>query len=358
MIDDSASTTAAAASEAAAAAAAAVAPPRHLLTPEMRAHFDAHGWVVVPGVVTREACAQYIDRLWTGLEGMGTGLRRDDPATWEDEARWPANVHNIIQQFGVGQWQAVWDVREACSQVFAEFWGTERLVSSLDGIGVVRPPERTGRGWRRGGHDGALSWLHADQSGRLTQFECVQGLCNLVDATEQDSSLLVVPRSHLAHAELCARWGYKGASDWVKLTEAQRADVRAEVEAGRLGAPLVVAAPAGSVVLWDSRTFHQNVYPKRGREHADRWRWVVYVCQAPRAGMTTRDVERKRKLMHEGRMSNHWPHKRFRPFSVAPRTYSREAQEAAKRVRIYTDRQLTPAQERLACLRDYPSNVV
>ena len=38
-----------------------------------------------PGVLTPEECEQYVDSVWGWLEGLGTGIDRQNPDTWGDD---------------------------------------------------------------------------------------------------------------------------------------------------------------------------------------------------------------------------------------------------------------------------------
>ena len=96
-----------------------------------------------------------------------------------------------------GMWRAraLPRVRDA----FAAIWGTHDLLTSFDGANVFRPwndrPE-----WRTDG-----GWYHVDQGTAKQGCHCVQGLLTLTDASYHTGGLVVVPGSHHAHADLCAR---------------------------------------------------------------------------------------------------------------------------------------------------------
>ena len=99
-------------------------------------------------------------------------------------------------------------------------------------------------------------------------------------------------------------------SNWNKIEPA----VLADMEESRLA----LEVPAGALVLWDSRTFHQNQYGTPGSEE----RIVQYVCYLPRTHeKNTAAMQRKRqKYFLERRTTSHWP----APIYVngkQPRTY-------------------------------------
>ena len=100
------------------------------------------------------------------------------------------------------------------------------------------------------------------------------------------------------------------ANQWNKIDPA----VLADMEESRL----TLEVPAGALVLWDSRTFHQNQYGAPGSEE----RIVQYVCHLPHEHeKNTAAMQQKRqKYFLERRTTSHWP----APIYVngkQPRTY-------------------------------------
>ena len=72
--------------------------------------------------------------FWDWLEGSGSGVRRDNPSTW-DVKRWPKSFHGIIHGFGITHVQFLWDLRENenAYRVFSYLWETDQLLVSFDG---------------------------------------------------------------------------------------------------------------------------------------------------------------------------------------------------------------------------------
>jgi ectoine hydroxylase-related dioxygenase (phytanoyl-CoA dioxygenase family) len=79
----------------------------------------------------------------------------------------------------------------------------------------------------------------------------------------------------------------------------------------------VLKVNAGSLVLWDSRTFHQNQYGKPGEE-----RIVQYVCFLPKNHKhnTKSQHEKRVKYYEERRTTSHWPYP-VHVNGLQPRTY-------------------------------------
>lgn len=74
-----------------------------------------------------------------------------------------------------------------------------------------------------------------------------------------------------------------------------------------------MSAPAGSLLLWDSRCVHCNT-PALSRPHSppdEPLRMVAYICMTPRH-LAPPDVLASRKMAYTKRQStSHWPHKFF-----------------------------------------------
>ena len=67
----------------------------------------------------------------------------------------------------------------------------------------------------------------------------------------------------------------------------------------------ILKVPAGSLVIWDSRCFHQNQYGKPGTEE----RMVQYVCYFPKnhQNNTPAIKKKRRKYFEDRRTTSHWP---------------------------------------------------
>ena len=271
---------------------------------------ETDGYCVVPNILTSDKCDEYITQIWDWLENLGTGIDRNDKSTWNSE-KWPPNIHGIIQQLRAGQEQFAWDIR--CEQnvidIFEKIWDTDKLLVSFDAICIMKPPEISG-------HYRNTSWLHTDQSSTKKGRHCIQGLVNLEEASEDDACLLVYKGSHKYHQELFEHNGKIVKPDWYKLNEDDLDWVNTKnMELTR------VAAPKGSVVLWDSRSIHSNTPAKKNR-HNQRFRYVVYVCMTPETLCDKKNKKKKKEAFENLRVTSHWPH-HIRLFPKNPQTFGK-----------------------------------
>lgn len=285
---------------------------------EVRQKLDQYGVAIVPNVLDHEECESIKSGMWDYLEHISTNFQtpisRTNPNTWRSlRALYP--LHSmLIQHWGIGQSQFVWNVRQNPKVVeqFAQLWNVapEELLVSFDGASIHMPPEVTGSGWFKGN-----SWLHTDQSYTRNDFDCVQGWITANPVNSGDSTLAFLEGSHRYHGDFGRHFGIKDKTDWFKLSETSHYDFYKD----RGCDPKLVRCPEGSLVLWDSRLIHCGQEAVKERETPN-MRCVVYVCMTPRSRCSSRMMEKRLRAFRELRLTNHYPHNP-RLFPKTPRTY-------------------------------------
>jgi hypothetical protein len=306
----------------------APAPPT---TAQLDAYFtqlERDGYVVIPSVLTNAECSAAIGGIWQWLFNISGGsIKRSDPRTWHEpnedhpSGRWPFcyNEKGIIQWYHSGHQQFVWDIRQhpAVVKVFAKLWScpAEDLLVSYDAVNVQRPIEWLHSVGQQGHTDRFNErWLHIDQSAGAQGRQCVQSFVNLNDSQPDDGCLIVLPGSHLHFQAMCEEFKVPdNPKQWIRLQDEHR---RWYKQRGL--SPLRVAAPRGSLVMWDSRTVHTAGTAQPGRVNKQQFRYVVYVCYLPRALASEEDLKLKRRLVQQGRLTNHWPVRFIKVFSQHP----------------------------------------
>ena len=283
---------------------------------DVRSTLSKYGVAVVKGVLNTEE----IKDAEKKMIGMFEFLTKDSkaPFVFNDKKTW-RNLYPLYpkhgmlhQHFGVGQSQAVWDVRqnEKVVNVFSTIWDTpsKDLLVSFDGLSFHLPPEVTRRGYFRNN-----IWLHTDQSYITSEFKCAQGMITLRDCNDGDATLCMREGSHLLHKEFGQKFNITDKNNWYKLKNVEQLDFYKDC-------PLhCVKAKAGSLILWDSRTIHQGIESKKDRKEQN-IREVIYVCYEPRRHATKKDLKKKQKAFNEQRMTTHWA-ANPKLFPKNPRTY-------------------------------------
>jgi len=290
-------------------------PPRFCMEADREAmleYLDANGYAVVASVAQRADIESAQALFWDFLEALPqTRVQRDDVQSWGDRRDWlPDPSNGIVSGFGFGQSDFMWYLRmlPKVKEAFAAIWRTDDLLVSFDGGNVFRPWKYQPEWLTRGG------WFHCDQNARLPDSigrVCVQGLVTLLDASADTGGLVVVPGSHKQHENVCRR-----------SVLARRAGDFVPVAVGDpiLGeGAILVAAKAGDLILWDSRTVHCNT-PALNIQEAQPpvaeppggWqliRQVGYVCMTPRKFATRSVLQQRKDAFVQGLSTSHWPHK-------------------------------------------------
>jgi len=290
---------------------------KYVTTPEkLKETIDTYGVGIIPDVLNKEELLGMRNGMWDYLEHVTQKfekpISRNDEKTWVEYVKMFPKHSMLLQQYGVGHSQFVWDVRQnpKVVDIFSKLWETpsENLLTSFDGASFHFPPEITKRGWYR------KTWYHTDQSYFRPDFECVQSWVTAYDVNEGDATLAFMECSNIYHKQFQDHFQIKDKSDWYKHTEIEQKFYEDKgCEEKR------IKCKAGSMVFWDSRTIHCGTEAQKTREKQN-MRNVVYICMVPRNLASEASIRKKQKAFNELRMTTHWPHKP-KLFPVNPRTY-------------------------------------
>ena len=230
---------------------------------------------------------------------------------------WRASVpnldkqHNIVDPHGiykhheVGHQRHAWFVRTRrnVQEVFKKLWHTDELVVSFDGSCYIDKECRK--------KDNC--WTHTDQAPNSVGLKCIQGFVALTENKER--TLVVYEGTHLEHEKYFKENGIKGTKNWFKFDEHYITSLKARRR--------VLHVPAGALVLWESRTYHQNQYGNPGEE-----RLVQYVSYLPKNNPKNNEKmqKKRRDYFDTRRTTSHWAY----PISVnakQPQTYGDKSRE-------------------------------
>lgn len=209
--------------------------------------------------------------------------------------------HGIFKYGQVGHQRHAWYLKtlEEVQAPFRAIWDTTELTTGFDGSC-----------WIKSDYKRKLKepiWTHTDQAPNTKGLACVQGFVALTSNKER--SLVVYEGSHLLHETYMAEKNIKGTKNWLLIDHAYLARIAHTRK--------VLEVSAGSLVLWDSRTFHQNQYGEMGEE-----RIVQYVCFLPKqhAKNTVTQQKKRLKYFEERRTTSHWPYT-LHVNGLQPRTF-------------------------------------
>lgn len=284
-----------------------------------------HGVAIIPSVLNQEECWTMLTKMWEFFEEITvdapTPVRRGDESTWNTLLDYMPAHSMLFQHWGVGHADFAWWLRQhpAVVEVFSTMWNTpaEDLLVSFDGASFQAPPDRAGNPTPRRGWGSEKHWLHSDQSLRRPNRECIQGWVTALPVEDGDATLGVVTKSHQYHEEVARRWpALVGPKNWVRYD-----DEVVHFFETKGGEHVRITCPAGSLVLWDSRTAHQGAPPLKDRA-TPKFRAVCYVCYLPRSIAAPKDIVKKREAYTARRTTSHWPNRAIN-FALKPRTYGK-----------------------------------
>ena len=236
------------------------------------------GYCVIENILTTEEVATSIEyfREWFAshlqIEGVHSKI----------------SPHGIIKFHEVGHQRHAWYIRTRPNviNVFKSIWDTEEVVVSYDGCCYI-PANCKKKD---------TTWTHTDQAPIKKGLKCIQGFVALTDNT--DRTLVVYEGSHKLHEEYAKEYNLTSTKDWL-LIEQQYLDKISDKRK-------VLNVKAGSLVLWDSRTFHQNQYGNNNGINSNEERIVQYVSYLPRNNLTKKMLEKRQKYFADKRTTSHW----------------------------------------------------
>lgn len=260
-------------------------------TEENRQELADKGYTVVRDLLTDSECNELIGQFQEWLK------------TNFEDGEFPYTAHSLVQRYKVGHLEPAWRARLKSRDVFAQIWGTNRLLTSVDAVAIGRPPED---GDETFANPDTYGWLHLDQTARRQGLHAYQGAVYLEHADHDDWTFEVLENSHRyfdeyygthldAQRRALARGHMKTRDehlDWLK----EQGCVQKRVP-----------VPKGGMILWDSRLVHANARPLEGRKHPGRWRWVVIACMAPACWAGEKALKLKRQAYKNLLMTTHWP---------------------------------------------------
>ena len=226
---------------------------------------------------------------------------------WKEFNLWHTNVpeleelHNLIDFNGifkhhqVGHQRFAWLARTnpKILNIFKQLWNTDDLVCSFDGC-CYYSSTYIGK---------PHYWTHTDQSSRKKGVHCYQSFLSLTNNSER--TLLLYKGSHLLHEDYFNTMEIDEPRDW-NIVDKNYVNELAEDK-------IYLNVKEGDLVIWDSRTFHQNTC---GDSSCVEERLVQYLCYLPKDNEKNDAKQRsqRRKYFEKLRTTSHWPY----PMNVVP----------------------------------------
>ena len=257
----------------------------------IRSELEEKGYCIIEGILTK-------DEIETNKAFV---YKWQKTIPNHDEFHSSCNPHNIYKYHEVGQQRFAWLIRThpKVQEVYKKLLKTEELITSIDGFCFM--PVKLNKEDK--------VWTHTDQAPKFPNLECYQSFVALTSNKER--TLVVYEGSHKLHQSYFAEKGMlKESKNWQLIDEKYLEKIKDKKR--------VLEVKEGSIVLWDSRTFHQNQYGKPNSEE----RIVQYTCFLPKSHPKNTEAMKlkRRKYFDEKRTTSHWPAP-IRVNGKQPRTY-------------------------------------
>ena len=267
---------------------------------EIKQDLATKGYAVVPAVLAPEEVEEYMT----------------DMRAWQDTIHDYEFIHKAVNPHGIhkfhyaGHTRAAWKIRLNINirSIFAQLWGVDDVENGLtvgfDGSCYIPPDCRL--------RDKV--WTHSDQSPLVDGLACYQAFATLT--SNESRTFVAYEGTHLLHKDYFESKGPVSASNW------QRCDPH-DILGRFADRKRVLRVDAGDVVIWDSRTFHQNQYgppPPPGESGEERA--VQYICYMPKSVRENSPAMQAKRLRYYAsrRTTSHWPYP-IRVNSMQPQAF-------------------------------------
>lgn len=250
------------------------------------------GYTIIPNVLNENEISQYKNLFheWIkkvpNLEFLHTVI----------------DFNGIFKHHQVGHQRFAWQARTnpKIINIFQQLWNTNDLVTAFDGCCYY--PEYT--------DDVERYWTHTDQSSRSQGLQCYQSFVSLTENKER--TLIVYEGSHLLHEEYFKTMNIDEPRNWSVIDENYINTIQDKYR--------VLHIKPGDLVIWDSRTFHQNT---PGPIDCCEERLVQYLCYLPKFNdnNTIKQQQMRRNFYNKMRTTSHWPYP-INPVPEQPNLYN------------------------------------
>ena len=249
-----------------------------------------NGYVLIPNIISDEE----------------VNIAKDLFYKWKNSIPDHDKIHSAIDPHGIykfhqaGHQEHAWYLRtrENIIDIFKKIWNTNDLTVSFDGSCYI-PKEYSKKD---------KTWTHTDQSPNAKGLQCYQSFVSLTKNSER--TIVLYKNSHNLHEEYFSERNITSSKNWQLIEHSYLEKIKTD--------KTVLNVNPGDLIIWDSRTFHQNQYGNINSEE----RIVQYLCYLPKYHIknTKTQREKHRKYFDELRTTSHWPYP-VNVNSLQPQTY-------------------------------------
>jgi len=250
------------------------------------------GYTVIPNVYTKEEINEYRNLFFEWYNSIYNLKILHETI----------DFNGIFKHHQVGHQRFAWLARtnDKIINIFKFLWNTDSLVTSFDGC-CYYPSNYNKQ---------SQYWVHSDQSAFKRGLWCYQSFLSLTDNTER--TFVVYESTHLMHQKYFEDMNIFETTDW-NIIDENYCNLLSHKKK-------TLKVDAGSLVIWDSRTFHQNT---PGPIDCGEERLVQYLCYLPKNDVKNDEIQHRRRvrLYEKLRTTSHWPYL-LNPVPLQPNFYN------------------------------------
>lgn len=268
----------------------------------IKEELNTNGYIILRNILNDDEIQEYKNEFFNWYNNV-TDLKK---------------LHNIIEYNGifkfheVGNQRFAWLVRtnQKIINIFKDLWQTDELVTSFDGACYYPTDYICSERY----------WTHTDQSSRKKGIHCYQSFISLTNNEER--TLQLYKGSNLLHEDYFIKMNIDSPSDWNIIDPSYINNI--------INTQVNLKVNAGDLVIWDSRTFHQNLC---GNQDCMEERLVQYLCYLPKngAGNTIDEENYRKQCFKNKRTTSHWPYPIY-PVNLQPELFNSYSKD-----KIYID---------------------
>ena len=249
-----------------------------------------NGFVIIPNVLNNDEVSKATELFFKWKKSIPNIDKLHDQI----------DPHGIFKFHEIGHQQHAWFIRTRPTliNIFKKIWNTDELTVSFDGCCYI-PKEFKKKD---------NIWTHTDQAPISKGLQCYQGFVSLTKNSER--TIVLYQNSHNLHENYFKEKNINNSKNWQLIDKDYLETIKENKR--------VLQINPGDLVLWDSRTFHQNQYGKPCSEE----RLIQYVCYLPKNHIknTISQQKKRKQYFRDLRTTSHWPYP-IKVNSLQPQTY-------------------------------------
>lgn len=224
---------------------------------------NENGYIIIHNILTKEEISKATEMFmeWKNKNTSKNGIIKENSG--HQKHAWYIRTNNKVQN------------------EFKKLLNTNDIITSFDGSCYMDKY-----------YENTSYWTHVDQRSDNTNFMCYQSFVSLTENKEK--TFMLIPGSHLLYDEYVKKYNITTKKNFHIIEQDYLKDM----------SYIKVRVHPGTMVIWDSRLFHQNTTGSKNEEV----RIVQYISFMPKYHpKNTNENKEKRKYAFDNKITTtHW----------------------------------------------------